>query len=162
TTALDRLRAWNFNTLGAWADVGALEQARAPMLPYTIGIWIGSSNGVPWLDLFGPKAKRGFDRIARRMILPHRADPNLIGYFTDNELGWWEETIFIYHLKQKDNPTRRVLVRLLRERYRNRFSLLRRDFDTGRARRFADLRRPARLLLKPGGRGRAVVERSTY
>lgn len=160
-TALERLRAWNFNTLGAWADIEALERSGAPMLPYTTGIWIGSSNGVPWLDLFGPQAERGFDDIARRMILPHRADPNLIGYFTDNELGWWEETIFIFHLKQKDNPTRRVLLRLLRHHYRNDFSRLRRDFDTGSARRFSDLRRPARFLLKPGGRGRDVVERFT-
>src|SRR5262249_14795178 len=74
----------------------------------------------------------------------------------------WDETIFLYHLKQKDNPTRRVLLRLLRRHYRDRFARLRRDFDTGRARRFADLRRPVQLLLKPGGRGRDVVEQFTY
>src|SRR5204862_291534 len=119
TAALDRLRSWNFNTLGAWSDVDALEKARSPMLPYTLGLWIGSVNGVPWLDVFGAKAARGFDKAARKLVLPHRNDPNLIGYFTDNELGWWEETIFIYHLKQRDNPTRRVLIRLLREHYRN-------------------------------------------
>src|SRR5262249_43267997 len=162
TTVLDRLRRWNFNTFGAWSDVDILATARSPRLPYTLGLWIGSANGVPWLDLFGAKAARGFDKLAREMVLPHRDDPNLIGYFTDNELGWWDETIFLYHLQQRDNPTRRVLLRLLREQYRNNFRRLRHDFDTGRARRFADLRRPARLVLRPRGRRRRGGQRFTF
>lgn len=158
---LARLRAWNFNTIGAWADREALAQAGEPGLPYTIGLWVGSENGVPWLDLFSEATERRFDEVVRRQVIPLKDDPRLIGYFTDNELGWWDETIFHYHLQQPANATRKVLLGLLREHYRGDFARLRRDFDPGEARSFADLERPAHLWLQPGGDGRAVVEAFT-
>lgn len=158
---LARLRAWGFNTIGGWGDIEALKTAGESMLPYTFGLWLGSAAGVPWLDVFGGETARLFDEEARRSVLPRRDDPRLIGYFIDNELGWWGDTIFWYHLQHPRTATHRVLLRLLRDHYRNDFARLRRDFDTGEARGFDDLERPTKLTLRPGGQGRVVIEKFT-
>jgi len=159
---LARLRAWGFNTLGAWSDIDALKKAEEAMLPYTVGLWLGSSAGVPWLDVFSAETERTFDREARRFILPRKDDPLLIGYFTDNELGWWSDTIFLYHTQHPGTATYRALVKLLREHYGGDLARLRRDFHTGKLRRFDDLNQRAPLTLKPGGHGREVIEKFTF
>ncbi|MCS6860109.1 MAG: hypothetical protein NZT92_07310, partial [Abditibacteriales bacterium] len=103
------------------------------------------------------------DKLARESLTPFKDDPHLLGYFTDNELGWWDDTLFLYYLKQPaHNVTRRVLLRLLREHYSDDFARLQRDFDTGSARSFEALERDARLTLKPGGRGMAVINKFTF
>ena len=112
-SALSRLRKWGFNTIGAWGDSEALCKASEPMMPYTVGLWMGSYAGVPWHDLFGPDAKRIFDREAKKICEPRKDDPLLIGYFTDNELGWWDETMFLFQLKRRQIPLRRPLCLLV-------------------------------------------------
>ncbi len=162
-TALLRLRAWNFNTLGGWSDTQTLERATTQATPYTMALNLGGAIGVPWSDLFAEEAARRFDDLARRAVLPRTADPHLLGYFIDNELGWWDETIFYYFLKQPaENATRRALIETLRDHYRGDFARLKRDFDTGATSDFAGLERAARLKMRPGGRGRKVIDRFVY
>ncbi len=165
-TALNRLRAWNFNTIGGWSDVQRLQIASDQPLPYTIVLNLGGSTGVPWSDIFSTETARHFDELARQQVAPRKNDQHLIGYFIDNELGWWDETIFYHFLRQpSDNSTRRALIETLREHYRGDFALLSRDFDTGAASNFALLEmmeRNARLKLRPGGRGREVIDRFVY
>ena len=39
-----------------------------------------------------------------------------MGYFSDNELGWWSDALFLHFIKQpKTNLTRQQLIRLLRK-----------------------------------------------
>lgn len=158
TAALRRLREWNFNTLGGWCDVDALRKSRSELLPYTLVLWPGQALDVPWGDLFGDEAAKRVDEEVRGQVEPHRDDSRLLGYFTDNELGWWDETLVVYHLRQPDSATRRVLVDLFRRHYKDDFERLQRDWDTGEVRGFADLDLPARLRLRPGGGGHAVVD----
>jgi hypothetical protein len=155
--SLDRLRAWGLNTLGGWCDLDTLRPSPGA-LPYTVGLWMGSQAGVPWLDLFAEETERTFDAAARQVVLPRKDDPLLIGYYTDNELGWWDETVFLYHLKQPPTATRRALVDLLRRHYRQDFERLKRDFDPGVARGFDDLDRSGMLTMNPGGDGREVID----
>lgn len=158
---LSRLRSWNFNTIGGWSS-DVLIGSRAEM-PYTIVLDLGRGAGVPWSDLFSARAARQFDRAARRQIVRFKDDSRLLGYFTDNELGWWDDTLLLYFLKQpRSNATRRVLMRLIRRHYQNDFKQLERDFDAGDARSFAALDARAALKLRPGGRGQQIIDKFMY
>ena len=157
---LARLRRWNFNTIGGWSGY---ESLRRGAMPFTVVLELKHDTYAPWHDLFSEETERRFDETARRKVLPLKDDPQLLGYFTDNELGWWDDTLFEdYYKRPKSNATRRVLMRLLREHYRQDFALLRRDFDTGNAQSFDALDEGALLTLRPGGRGQEVIEEFVY
>ncbi len=161
-STLARLRSWGFNTLGAWSDVPTLKAVDTRM-PYTVELELGGSTHVPWCDMFSPEIACQFDSLARKQVLPLRDDPQLLGYFSDNELGWWDDTLFVFFLGQPaSNATHRVLLRLLHTHYGGSFARLQRDFDTGAAKDFAALERHPTLTLKPGAQGMEVVNQFTY
>jgi hypothetical protein len=157
---LARLRSWNFNTIGGWSN--DVLQQRGTM-PYTVVLDLASATGAPWSDLFSPATARQFDEAARRKVSPLKDDASLLGYFTDNELGWWDDTLLWFFFKQpQSNATRQVLMRLLRQHYQENFAQFERDFDVGEARGFDALDHGAELTLRPGGRGQEVVDQFTY
>jgi hypothetical protein len=154
---LSRLRAWNFNTIGGWSSD---ELHKRSAMPYTVVLHLGSAKYVPWGDLFGEDVEHAFDEAARHKIASLKDDPKLLGYFTDNELGWWDDTIFFHFLNQpRTNATRHVLLQLLRRHYANDFARLRHDFNTGQARSFTALEQ---LTLKPGGGGAKVIDKFIF
>ena len=86
---LDRLRAWGFNTLGAWSDAELSDLHT----PYTLILDFAARSGADWLrgrpvDVYDPRFEATAHEIARREATPREHDPMLIGYFSDNEL-WW-------------------------------------------------------------------------
>lgn len=152
---LTRLRDWNFNTIGGWHD----ERLRRDDWPYTEVLHMGVELGAPWNDLFHESFAEGVDRFAAKEVAPHRDDAQLVGWFTDNELGWYSDALFLYHLNQPaESKTRQRLVRQLRDYYRGDFAKLRSDFepqpDTNS---FEGLERGGALKLIPGGRGPRLV-----
>jgi hypothetical protein len=156
---LHRLHSWNFNTLGGWSSPAAPRDA----MPYTVVLNLGGTAHVPWGDVFGEEVSRKFDEAARQRVAPLANDTNLLGYFSDNELGWWDDTLFDYYLKQpQTNATRQVLIRLMRDHYGNDFSRLLQDFETAESKSFDELEPRAALALKPGGHGMDVVEKFTF
>lgn len=158
-TILQRLRSWNFNTLGGWSS----KEAPRDAMPYTIVLHLGGAARLPWTDIFGADVERKFDESARRQITSVANDKNLIGYFSDNELGWWDDTLLDYYLKQPStNATRKVLMRLLREHYRNDFSQLLKDFDVKGSTNFDELDHHSALTIKTGGRAMAIVDKFTF
>lgn len=160
-TTVERLKTWNFNTIGGWSS----EAMRHRGMPYTVVLHLGSSStpSVPWGDLFSEETARTMDAVARAQILPLKDDPELLGWFTDNELGWWDESLFLYYFGQpENNRTRAVLMRLLREHYKNNFALFLKDFEVGKATRFEDLKPGTLLLRKPGGKSSVVMDQFTY
>ena len=40
------------------------------------------------------------DDKARELTAPYRANPYRIGYFSDNEVGWWDGALFIFYSPQ--------------------------------------------------------------
>lgn len=156
---LRRLRSWNFNTLGGWSSPDAPREA----LPYTVVLHLGDIARLPWSDLFGAEVSRKFAEVAQQKVAPLANDQNLLGYFSDNELGWWDDTIFDFYLKQpRNNATRQVLMRLLREHYGNDFARLRQDFESAEAKNFDELEGRSGLTIKRGGRGMEVVEEFAF
>ena len=89
--ALERLRAWGFNTIGNWSEPGLLARRElAYVVPiHTYGNYARVSGGwdkVP--DPFDPAFAEAVDGIVSNAASTHRGDPWLIGYFVDNELAW--------------------------------------------------------------------------
>lgn len=81
-----RLDAWGFNTLGAWSDSDLFRGrfAYAPVLNLS-----GSTpGGAPAWDWFDPAFAAHVADVARVTVTPRSTDPNLLGWFLDDELHW--------------------------------------------------------------------------
>lgn len=118
-----RLLGWGFNTLGGWsrreAEFG---------LPHTPVLSFGQQVDAIWGDPFDPATPGRMLAAARRKLAAHPGGPLCIGYFTDNEIGWWNAPLLLWYLRQDPaNHTRRRLIAFLRERYPE-FGAFRRDF----------------------------------
>jgi hypothetical protein len=94
-TAIARLRAWGFNTIGNWSDP---RLTRTGAMPYVVAIALageyaeiddGSNPKGPHLpDVFDPRFDAAVDAAIAEKASALAADPSLIGYFVDNELPW--------------------------------------------------------------------------
>ena len=89
-----RLRHWSFNSLGAWATREFWCDA-PDCLPYTVDVECAFAappsmrifGGMP--DVFDPLWLAYVDsRVENVTSVTSTAPYNLVGYFTDNELGW--------------------------------------------------------------------------
>ena len=88
-----RLKAWGFNTVGAWSD----ESIMHSRMPYTriahvSGPFARLSDGSNWWsgipDPFDPAFGMALEQTLRKEATGSENDPYLIGWFVDNELGW--------------------------------------------------------------------------
>lgn len=152
------LQKWNFNTIGAWghADLANTE------FPETRVLHWGSSLLVPWCDIFSQEFADHIANFAQRDVAPFKDDKTLVGWFTDNELQWYGDTIFCFHLNnQQPSLTREKLIALLKEHYKNDFTALQKDFSVGQATTFDELGRRGGVHLMPAGQGLALINRFT-
>jgi hypothetical protein len=157
---LRRLKSWGMTTVGAWSDFDTLRQSSEQTLHLTPVLHIGSTAGAPWWDMWDPKNIRRMEAVARQQILPLRADPRVLGYYSDNELGWWNATLWKMTLEQPaSSGQRQRLVKLLRETYQNDWQKLLEDFEPENAANWSQLRRGGMLYLKSGGRGIHTMRR---
>jgi hypothetical protein len=152
---LSRLKAWGFTTLGGWSDFQAFRHCPDSDVAFAPVLHLGSTAGAPWWDMWDPNVVERMDQIAREHILPLRDDPRLIGYYTDNEIGWWNAILFNATLEQAPTSGQRQrLMELLRQTYRNDWSELMRDFETSPIlETWEQLERHGTLFLRPGGKG---------
>jgi len=151
---LQRLQSWGFTTVGGWSDYPALRQVDGSRVAFIPVLAVGMSCGAPWRDMWDTNIIAQMQGIARDQILPLRRDPRVIGYYSDNEMGWWNAALFKLTLEQP--PTsgqRRSLLQLLRETYHGRWAELLRDFEPEGAGSFADLDQRGMLYLRPGSQG---------
>ena len=103
---------------------------------------------------------------ARRLVAPYKGNPYRIGYFTDNEVGWWNGALFIYYLKQPaTNHTKQRLIALLREHYGDNWEQFTHDFvpppGIGLLSAFAPQQRDLPLSCDLGVQGIQFVRRWT-
>ena len=93
-TALERLRAWGFNTIGNWSEPRLLARREMAyvLLIHTYGNFARVTSGSDWWgkmpDPFDPVFAAAVDDAVSRAASTYRDDPYLIGYFVDNELAW--------------------------------------------------------------------------
>ena len=151
---LRRLRDWKFTTIGGWSDFGALKAVPEPSVAFTPVLHVGSTCGVPWWDMWDTNIVARMHQVARDQILPLREDPRLLGYYTDNEMGWWSGTLFRMTLEHATaSRQRQCLIKLLRETYHEQWPALLKDFEAEGVGSFDDLEKGGMLFLRPGSSG---------
>ncbi|HEX9835724.1 MAG TPA: hypothetical protein VGB90_02660 [Alphaproteobacteria bacterium] len=151
----ERLAAWGFNTLGAWSR--PLQQLDMPSAVY---LGLGVDGRYHWLDPFDPETEERVRVLAREMVAPFRGDPRRIGYFTDNETGWWSGALFHWTSRgPADNHTKRRWVETLRAHYGGAWRRFAADFavpdGVASWEVLRDVTRPTRL--RAGTRGIEAV-----
>ena len=158
---LQRLRAWGFTTVGGWSDFQLLRGSAGQDMAFAPVLHIGSTAGAPWWDMWDPKIIGRMDQVAREQIVALRDDPRLIGYYSDNEMGWWNGILFRMTLEQAaTSGQRQRLIELLRETYHNDWPQLLRDFEPAPGLENWDgLGEHGMLFLRPGGNGIRVERR---
>lgn len=160
TVTQKRLTAWGFNTAGAWS----LEPSQLPM-PFIPDLELGRQSRFLWSDLFRPTMAEEMRAWAHRLVAPYKGNPYRIGYFPDNEIGWWYSALLTYYLQQPAaNFTKQKLVTLLREHYAETWERFAHDFvPPAGVTSFAELLHShnARTYLRPGGDGMQVLGRWT-
>ncbi len=131
--AIARLHRWGFNTIAAWSDDSLYKRGA---MPFAVCLHLGSSAGVPWVDMWDPEIKKNIEGWASEWTARWKDDPLLIGYFTDNETGWWDETLFMYHMglpaRYKEGGTNRTktrIVEMMRAQYGGSIERFREDWS---------------------------------
>lgn len=155
-----RLKAWGLTTVGGWSDFEVLRRSPEQTFWLTPVLHIGSTAGAPWWDMWDPAVIARMDAVAREQILAVRDDPRLLGYYSDNEMGWWNATLWKMTLEQA--PTsgqRRRLVELLRDVYEGDWARLLQDFEPEKADGWDGLGQEGMLYVKPGSGGFRTMRR---
>ncbi|HEV2264540.1 MAG TPA: hypothetical protein VGR79_08415 [Stellaceae bacterium] len=154
-----RLRAWGFNAAGAWS----LPPPRL-RLPTTIDLELGRLSKFHWFDPFRPDMAAIMDAEAAKLIAPYRHTAYRIGYFSDNEVGWWDGALFtFYSRKPAANFTKQRLVAMLRARYGDDWPRFTRDFvpPPGVDSWASLLTTRGATRLRPGGDGAKAISEWT-
>jgi hypothetical protein len=152
-----QLFSWGFNSAGGWAL-----PPQVLKLPTVINLELGRLARFHWFDPFAPETESRMNAMARELVAPYRDTPYRIGYFSDNEVGWWAGALFIfYSSKPAGSFTKGRWVELLRRHYDGDWSHFTADFlvpdGVGSWDQLLNTTQPTRM--KPGGAGiRAVRE----
>lgn len=155
-----RLAAWGFNTAGGWS----LGPSQLPM-PFIANLELGRQSRFVWHDPFRPTMEAEMRTWAQQLVAPYKGNPYRIGYFSDNEIGWWYSALFVYYLQRPpSNHTKHKLTSLLQEHYANDWERFGRDFvPPPGVLSFAALLQShdVKTHLRPGGTGIQVIRRWT-
>ena len=115
-----RCREWGVNTVGCWSDWQALRRD----LPYTVALRVGGQDWLKgnWTDIFSDQFRLFVQQQVRKVALPLKDDPHLLGYWLANEMKWGPDHrgghLFDQFLKLPATaPAKVALVSFLRQRY---------------------------------------------
>jgi hypothetical protein len=158
--ATGRVRHWGFNSAGAWSLTPDLLK-----MPEVVNLELGRNSRFHWLDPFHPNMGWFMAKKARQLVAPYRASPYRIGYFSDNEVGWWGGALFNYYAREPAlNYTKQHWVAMLRTYYSGNWQRFIGDFvPPANVRSWRDLVRARDITqLRVGGNGIGAVRRWTY
>jgi len=158
--ATARIRQWGFNTAGAWSLTSDLLK-----MPEVVNLELGRNSRFHWLDPFHPNMGWFMKKKARELVAPYRGSPYRIGYFSDNEVGWWGGALFNYYAREPAlNYTKQQWVRMLRARYSGNWRHFVEDFvPPANVHSWRDLLRARDITqLRVGGHGIGAVRQWTY
>jgi hypothetical protein len=154
-----RLFAWGFNSAGGWALPPQILG-----LPAVVNLELGRNARFHWFDPFDPATETRMNSLARELVAPYRETPYRIGYFSDNEVGWWAGALFVfYSSKPASSFTKQRWVELLRRRYDGDWSRFAADFlpPAGVDSWDALLAATRATRMRPGGSGIKAVREWT-
>ncbi|HXY99388.1 MAG TPA: hypothetical protein VEI03_05280 [Stellaceae bacterium] len=154
-----RLVSWGFNSTGAWSL-----PPQELRLPGAINLELGRLARFHWFDPFDPGMGERLRETALRLTAPYRASPYRLGYFSDNEVGWWGGALFtFYSAKPAENYTKRRWLEALKRHYRGNWRRFVTDFvpPAGVEDWAGLLTAQAVTRLRPGGHGSDAVRQWT-
>lgn len=94
-------------------EASAQSDLRLPVIPE---LDLGWKSRFLWHDPFDPAVDVKMNVVARRAVSLYRNEGRRIGYFSDNEVGWWRGQLFLFYIvKPPTNYTKRRLVDLIRD-----------------------------------------------
>jgi hypothetical protein len=158
--ATRRVRQWGFNSAGAWSLTPDLLK-----MPEVVNLELGRNSRFHWLDPFHPNMGWFMAKKARQLVAPYRNSPYRIGYFSDNEVGWWGGALFNYYAREPAlNYTKQHWVAMLRGYYAGNWQRFVADFvPPAGVHSWHDLLRARDITqLRVGGNGIGAVRRWTY
>ena len=150
-----RLTEWGFNSAGGWSL-----PPQQLKLPTVINLELGRLAKFHWFDPFAPDTEARMMALAKDLVAPYRGSPYRIGYFSDNEVGWWAGALFgFFSMKPADNVTKQRWVAMLRHHYSDDWARFTADFRPPAGVSSWDNLLSARELtaLRPGGQGITAV-----
>jgi hypothetical protein len=150
-----RLAAWGFNSAGGWSL-----PPQELRLPTIVNLELGRNARFHWFDPFAPATAVRMMALARKLVAPYRNTPYRIGYFSDNEVGWWAGALFVfYSMKPAESATKQRWVETLEHHYGGDWSHFTADFlpPQGVASWKALLATTEMTRMRPGGAGIHVV-----
>jgi hypothetical protein len=160
TVTRRRVLSWGFNTAGGWSL-----PPHMIALPSIPNLELGRESMFHWFDPFRPSMEQEMRDMAHQLVAPYKNSPYRIGYFSDNEVGWWYGALFTFYLKQSaSSHTKQKLLALLRQTYEGDWQRFVRDFVPPQGvSSFAALLDSSGVMtkLRPGGEGIQVVRRWT-
>ena len=132
---VERLDDFGFNTIGAWSDPGlALTTVQGRLLAVTPIYHVAEAAMVAmgnskhnlrsaFPDVFDPRFESAVRDCTQRTCAPMKDMPNILGWFSDNELRWgpdWkgpEEMITFFLNLEPGSPGRREVTEFFQKRY---------------------------------------------
>lgn len=122
---VERLKGWNFNTVGSFSQPAVWGRGLAYTPYLNIG---GIAEPNHWMtgrfpNVFAPRFREVAAEQAEKLCAPRKDDPDVLGYFSDNELHWapdWRRTLPVldeWMTFAKGTPGKREMVDLLRAKY---------------------------------------------
>src|SRR5271169_2631347 len=119
-----RLSTWGFNSAGGWSL-----KPQELHLPSIVNLELGRNARFHWFDPFAPDTEVRMMALARKLVAPYRNSPYRIGYYSDNEVGWWAGALFVfYSMKPADSTTKQRWVDTLQRYYRADWARFTADF----------------------------------
>ena len=154
-----RVAEWGFNSAGGWSQPP--DRLHLPMI---VNLELGRRAKFHWFDPFDPATAQRMTAYAREFVAPYKGSPYRIGYFSDNEVGWWAGALFLFYSeKPAENFTKQRWVRMLREDYGGDWRRFTADFTPPPSVASWDelLKAEQYTHLRPGGHGIASVREWT-
>ncbi|HEY3910453.1 MAG TPA: hypothetical protein VGM07_11245 [Stellaceae bacterium] len=154
-----RLDRWGFNSAGGWSL-----PPQVLRLPTVIDLELGRQAQFHWFDPFAPATAARMMALARRLVAPYRNSPYRIGYFSDNEVGWWAGALFVfYSMQPAGSATKQRWVEALRQHYAGDWTRFTGDFlPPAGAGSWAQLLAATGMTrMRPGGGGVHAVREWT-
>jgi hypothetical protein len=154
-----RLSDWGFNTAGGWSL-----PPQTLAMPVIVNLELGRRAKFHWFDPFDPAVEERMTALAKELVTPYRDSPFRIGYFSDNEVGWWAGALFVfYSAKPADNFTKQRWVAMLRQDYGDDWGRFTADFlpPEGVGSWPTLLASTAPTHMRPGGHGIAAAREWT-
>ena len=160
---LGKLKKWNFNSLGGWSDHATISPiAGSDRIPYFLVLHLGAYDMAPWHDLFAPQMRDAVDKAARDQIEKVAKDTMLVGYFSDNELGWWDDTLLASYWKMPvGSPGKSRLLSVFRRHYANDISRIKLDWITT-AKSFDEFAAESSVKVRTGGNAGQMLNAWTF